>query len=154
MSEPSLGGRVALVTGAAGGLGAAIATLLARRRAAVALGDIRARAGEALATRLCDSGHTALALPLDVTDAASWLAACEAIADRFGRLDMLVSTAAVIARKGVVDATPEDWRRVLDVNLTGAFLGIRAAAPLMRGAGGAIVLVGSTAGLTAHGDAA
>ncbi|WP_439577309.1 SDR family NAD(P)-dependent oxidoreductase [Elioraea sp.] len=154
MTAASLGGQVALVTGAAGGLGAAIAALLARRGAAVALGDIRARECEALATRLRDAGHTVLALPLDVTDAASWQAACGTIAAQFGRLDILVSNAAVILRKGVVDATPDDWRRVLDVNLTGAFLGIRAAAPLMRPTGGAIVLVGSTAGLTAHGDAA
>jgi len=95
-----------------------------------------------------------LALPLDVTEAASWQAACGTIAAEFGRLDILVSNAAVILRKGVADATPEEWRRVLDVNLTGAFLGIRAATSLMHPAGGAIVLVGSTAGLTAHGDIA
>lgn len=154
MSAASPGGQFALVTGAAGGLGSAIAGLLARRGATVALGDIRAREGEVLAATLRDSGHTVLPLPLDVTDAASWQAACGRIAAEFGRLDILVSSAAVILRKGVVDATPEDWRRVLDVNLTGAFLGIRAAATLMRPAGGAIVLVGSTAGLTAHGDAA
>lgn len=154
MSPPVLHGQVALVTGAAGGLGAAMAGLLARRGATVALGDIRAREAEALAATLRDSGHTVLPLPLDVTDAASWQAACGRISAEFARLDILVSNAAVILRKGVVHATPEDWRRVLEVNLTGAFLGTRAAAPLMRHTGGAIVLVGSTAALTAHGDAA
>jgi 3alpha(or 20beta)-hydroxysteroid dehydrogenase len=154
VSAPSLRGHVALITGAAGGLGSAIATLLARRGAVVALGDIRGRDVRKVATTLRDAGYAALDLPLDVTDAASWQGARDTIAARHGRLDILVSNAAVILRKGVVDATPDEWRRMLDVNLTGAFLGIRAAAPLMRQTGGAIVVVGSTAGLTAHGDAA
>jgi len=145
-----LAGRTALVTGAAQGLGAAIAAALARAGAAVVLADISEARAQEQAEDLRQSGWTARAIALDVADAAAWDAAIAGCA----RLDILVNNAAVIVRTGIATTTPADWRRVLEVNLTGAFLGMRAAFPKLRERGGAIVNVSSTAGLIAHHDAA
>lgn len=145
-----LKGRTALVTGAAQGLGAAIAAALARAGAAVLLADICLAPAQAGAAALSRQGHDARAIALDVADEAAWDEAVGGCA----RLDILVNNAAVMVRTGVADTTGADWRRVLDVNLTGAFLGMRACAPRLRERGGAIVNVSSTAGLIAHPSAA
>jgi 3alpha(or 20beta)-hydroxysteroid dehydrogenase len=139
--------RTVLVTGAARGLGAAIAAAFARRGDAVLLTDNETDAVVATAR----SVPHAEARPLDVTDAAAW----ERIVQEAGPIDVLVNNAGVVVRTGVAATGPEAWRRVIEVNLTGAFLGLRAVAPSMAARRtGAIVNVSSTAGLIAHGDAA
>jgi 3alpha(or 20beta)-hydroxysteroid dehydrogenase len=146
-----LAGRVALVTGAAGGLGAATARLLGQAGAAVVLADIDADAADAAALVLRREGVDARAIALDIRREEQWqdaVAGCP-------RLDILVNNAAIVVRTGVVDTELVHWQRVIDINLTGAFLGMRIAAPRMRdGGGGAIVNISSTAGLMAHQDAA
>jgi 3alpha(or 20beta)-hydroxysteroid dehydrogenase len=144
-----LDGRVALVTGAARGLGAATARALAAAGAAVVLADVAAAEPAAAAIRA--DGLDARAVTLDVTDAASWQAAVATCP----RLDILVNNAGIVLRRGIVASSPDDWQHTMAVNVTGPFLGMRAAAPRMRdGGGGAIVNISSTAGLMAHQDAA
>ncbi len=138
-------GRTVLVTGATGALGTALSTRLARAGANTV---VAARTGaDQLAAKL---DGPSLGVRLDVTDESDWTEAIARTEARFGPLDILVNNAAYL-RVGTTESIPlEEFRRVLDTNLTGALLGIRAAAPSMRRAGGgAIVNVNSIAGLAA-----
>lgn len=135
-------GRVAIVTGAAGGIGAACARLLAERGAQVVLCDLPGRADPA------EAGPVGAAcLPLDVTDPQQWARAIGTVMDRWQRLDVLVNAAGIVGdvRLGTLEATTlQEWRRVLAVNLDGTFLGCQAAVKAMRAAGaGAIVNIAS-----------
>lgn len=148
-------GRVALITGAAGGQGAAEAELFVSEGAAVVLSDIDAAAGEALARRLEGAGGRALFLRQEVAEEAGWQAVVAAALEKFGKLHILVNNAGTIARQGIVETTTEAWNRTIAVNLTGPMLGMKYCAPAIRDSGGgAIVNISSTAGLTAHADAA
>ena len=142
-----LGGRRALVTGGDSGIGRGISTELARRGAAVAIGDIPPLDdARSLCRDLVAEGATATAVPLDVTDesqvAAGFVAAQKTLG---GPVDLLVNNAGIEMPHRLVDMPLEDWRRVLDVNLTGAFLCAREAARGMiaAGSGGTIVNVSS-----------
>jgi len=150
-----LTGKVALITGAAGGQGVAEAELFAREEGAVVLTDIETAAGEGLAQRLSRKGASALFLRHDVANETSWQETVAAALARFGKLHILVNNAGTIARQGIVDTTVEAWNRTLAVNLTGAMLGMKHCAPAIRDSGGgSIINISSVAGLTAHGDAA
>jgi len=145
-----LSGKTAIVTGGARGQGAVEAELLAAAGAQVLICDVLEAEGVALAARL---GESARFMRLDVTDPEAWDAAIAAATGWTGRLDVLVNNAGIINRKIIRDMTPEEWRRVIDVNLTGAFLGIRAAAPAMT-AGGSIVNISSNSAFSGHYDPA
>jgi len=135
----SLAGKVAIVTGAARGTGAAIARLFAAEGARVVLGDVAHEAGEAVAKEL-----GAAYAPLDVTRREDWeRAVARTLADH-GRVDALVNNAAIL-HMGTIERTGEDvLRRVLEVNTVGPYLGLRAVlAPMKRQGGGSIVNVGS-----------
>jgi 3alpha(or 20beta)-hydroxysteroid dehydrogenase len=148
-------GRTALVTGAAKGLGAAIAGALARQGARVFLADLDLAAAEATARALRDDGADASALALDVADEAAWHRAVASIDSQAGALHVLVNNAGIISRHNIQGMPTDIWRRVLDINLTGAFLGMRLTAPLIaRSGGGAMVNISSVAGLAAHPDPA
>jgi 3alpha(or 20beta)-hydroxysteroid dehydrogenase len=150
-----LTGKVALITGAAGGQGTAEAELFLREEAAVVVTDVDAAAGESLAQRLGGQGGEVTFLRQDVADEASWKEVVSAVLARFGKLHILVNNAGTIARQGVIDTTLEAWNRTIAVNLTGAMLGMKHCAPAIRDSGGgSIVNISSTAGLTAHDDAA
>ena len=147
-----LTGKVAIVTGGARGQGAAEAALLVKAGCAVAICDVLEAEGEALASEL---GEACRFLRHDVTSPESWRAVVEAITAWRGRVDILVNNAGVINRTGVADTSLDAWRRVLDVNLTGAFLGIQAVVPAMRAAGGgAIVNISSNSAFSGHYDPA
>jgi NAD(P)-dependent dehydrogenase (short-subunit alcohol dehydrogenase family) len=150
----SLEERVAVVTGAAKGIGAGIAARLAEAGAHLLLGDLDEPGAGAVADDLSARfGHKALAVPLDVSDGHSIRAAADrAIAD-FGRLDVWVNNAGIYPYQLALDMTDAEWDRVLDVNLRGAFIGSREAARRMidAGNGGVIVNVASTAGYRAGG---
>lgn len=138
----SLAGRVALVTGASGGLGRHFGRVLHAAGARVALA---ARRTEAVSADAAALGERALAVSLDVTDAASMAAALDAVEARFGTCDLLVNNAGIAVTKPFLDHTPEDWDRVVDVDLRGAFVMAQAAAKRMVAARreGAIVNIAS-----------
>jgi NAD(P)-dependent dehydrogenase (short-subunit alcohol dehydrogenase family) len=147
-----LAGRVALVTGAARGQGAAEARLIAEAGARVLLCDVLDAEGEATAEAIRAAGGAAQYRHLDVASESEWAQSVAFVKAEFGRLDILVNNAGVALRgPSFLTTTREQWERVIAVNLTGPFLGIQAAAPLMRETGGgAIVNTGSTAGLNGH----
>lgn len=157
---PRLANKVALITGAANGQGAADAELFVREGAAVVLTDLDAAAGEGLAKRLTEQGGKVLFRTQDVADEAGWREIVAAALSGFGGLHVLVNNAGTIAYQGIADSETADWNRVMAVNLTGAMLGMKHCAPAMRdtvakqGGGSSIVNLSSTAGLTAHNYAA
>src|SRR5258706_1812127 len=140
-----LAGRVGLVTGAASGLGHAIAERFATEGAHVVIADIDAAGGEGAAEAL---GAAASFVALDVTREDSWTATLEAVRGAFGRLDVLVNNAGVATVGDVERTSLEEWRRVHAVNLDGTFLGCKYGIPLLRAAGGgSIINMSSIAGI-------
>jgi NAD(P)-dependent dehydrogenase (short-subunit alcohol dehydrogenase family) len=145
-----LTGRVALVTGAARGLGRAIAVALARAGADVALGLRDASRDEGAVAEIQALGRRALPLQLEVTDLAQGRAAIEEAVDRLGALDVLVNNAGGgIPMQPVGEISEADFDRVWNVNVRSAFFLAQSAAAHLRGRGGAIVNMASQAGLVA-----
>jgi 3alpha(or 20beta)-hydroxysteroid dehydrogenase len=139
-----LDGKVALITGAARGMGAATARLFVAEGAKVVLGDVLPEVKE---TAELLGGDT-VALILDVTDETAWHDAVAETEQVFGRLDVLVNNAGVLRINELGNTSTEEYRLVMDVNAMGVFLGMREAAPAMkRAGGGAIVNVSSVEGL-------
>jgi 3alpha(or 20beta)-hydroxysteroid dehydrogenase len=138
--------QTVLVTGATGGQGSSHVRAFHAAGANVVIGAIDANRGAALADEL---GRRALFTHLDVTDETSWSAAVSAAESAFGALNVLVNNAGVQNPPATIEHTDQiTWSRILDVNLTGTFLGIKAAAPALRRAGGgAIVNIASTMAL-------
>lgn len=143
-------GKVAIVTGAARGIGKATALALARRGIGVGVVDIQAEGGEATAEEIRALGVPSLAVPTDVADSGQVDAMVEQVKARLGRIDMLVNNAYISGGYAPVPETSDEvWNRVLAVNLSGYFYCARAAARVMmgQGEGGAIVNISSGAGL-------
>ncbi|MBR0893870.1 SDR family oxidoreductase [Bradyrhizobium tropiciagri] len=140
--------KVALVTGAARGIGLAAAKRFLADGWRVALLDIEGALLESAVAALKQPNDT-LALTCDVSDAAGVAAAIAAIANRFGRLDALVNNAGTAVFAPVLETSDADWTRIMAVNLTGPFLCTKAAAPLMRENGGAIVNITSISAVRA-----
>ncbi|MFF0626765.1 SDR family NAD(P)-dependent oxidoreductase [Streptomyces sp. NPDC004296] len=146
-----LEGKVALITGGARGQGEAEARRFAREGALVYLCDVLSEQGETLAADIRAEGGSAQFKSLDVTDEDQWHRVIDEIDEEAGRLDILINNAGTNARRSLTDTTRETWDKILDVNLTGQFLGMQACAPLMqRTGGGSIVNLGSTAGIMGH----
>jgi NAD(P)-dependent dehydrogenase (short-subunit alcohol dehydrogenase family) len=147
------GQRVALVTGSARGIGRAVARTLADRGYSLALNDLR-EPGETLRESL-GLGAEAIPVPGDVSDEAAVRGMVEAVLDEFGRVDVLVNNAGVSAIQPAEETTLRDWRRVLEVNLTGPFITCREFGRVMLRQGeGSIVNVASVAGLLGISDRA
>ena len=145
---PRLEGKVAIISGAGRGMGAAEAKLFARGGAMVVIGDILDDLGKRVEAEIQEAGGDALFAHLDVTREADWQAAVELANRRYGKLDILVNNAGVSGRGKVEEITLEDWDRVMDVNAKGVFLGTKAAIPPMRAAGGgSIVNISSQMGI-------
>ncbi|MCE0762087.1 SDR family oxidoreductase [Pseudonocardia kujensis] len=150
-----LANKVALITGATGGIGTATAELFAREGARVMLTDINQPQLKALTDRLRRSGAEVDGITLDVSSAASWASAIEAVKTRFGDLHVLVNLAGVLSWPGIEDTTEDAWNHVIAVNQTGTWLGMRAAMPMLRESGNAsVVNVSSVLGLVGSGAAA
>jgi NAD(P)-dependent dehydrogenase (short-subunit alcohol dehydrogenase family) len=145
-----LDGKVALISGAARGIGGATARLMVEAGAQVAIGDVLDERGRETARTL---GEAALYVHLDVTGEEDWNEAVAAVVGRFGRLDILVNNAGLFLGKDIEAASLAEWQRLSAVNLTGVFLGTKLALPALREAatqsphGSAIVNLASTAGL-------
>jgi len=137
-----------VITGGAQGIGAASAKLLAGQGARVMITDVLDDQGRAFAKEL---GSNAFYHPLDVTKPDEWCAALGAAEARFGKVNALFNNAGVLSFSSVVDCSLDDFKRVIEVNLIGAFLGIHFSAPLIkRAGGGTIVNTSSTAGLQGY----
>jgi 3-oxoacyl-[acyl-carrier protein] reductase len=138
------GSRVALVTGAAQGVGLGIAQSLAEAGYRVMLCDLQLEIAEREAQALSNGGNACGALRLDVASVESWQLAATEVEQTLGRLDLLVNNAGISPR-GTVETVDEAlWNRTLDINLKGAWLGIKACLPLLRAARGSIVNIGTT----------
>src|SRR3954469_3917847 len=138
-------GKVALISGGARGMGAAHARMLVGEGASVVIGDILDDEGKALAD---DIGDSARYVHLDVTEADQWDAAVATAVADFGKLDVLVNNAGIVALGKIGSFDMAKWQRVIDVNLTGTFLGMQACVEAMKAAGGgSIINVSSIEGL-------
>lgn len=141
-------GKVAIVTGAASGMGRADARMLAAEGARVVVTDLNEEDGQAVADAI---GENALFLRLDVTDEDNWKSVVAATVEHFGGLDILVNNAGMIALGNVVDTDLDSWRMVNAVNSDGVFLGCKHAIPAMaESGGGSIINMSSVAAL--HGQ--
>jgi clavulanate-9-aldehyde reducatase len=149
-------GKAAAITGASSGIGEATALALARAGAAVALGARRRDRIDALARRIQEeTGNTAVALEVDVSDEAQARAFVAGAAERLGRLDVLVNNAGVMLLGTVESGAAADWRRMVEVNLLGLLYCTHEALPIMRAQGGGdIVNLSSIAGRTARAGSA
>jgi NAD(P)-dependent dehydrogenase (short-subunit alcohol dehydrogenase family) len=152
-------GKIALVTGAAQGLGAAIARMLAREGAKVVLSDLNLAGAEAVAAEI--GADRALAVAHDVTSEPQWIATLERTVAAFGGLHILVNNAGISAGTTVTETSFADWKKVHEVDLDSVFLGCKYAIPHMAktvaatGLGGSIVNISSIAGIIAgHNSAA
>ena len=140
-----------MITGAAAGIGAEIATRFAAEGAQVLIGDFDEALGKATADRICRAGGRARFVPLDVTQETSWLEALNGIRTTEGRLDILVNNAGITKRIPITEMPLSDFESVMAVNVRGVFLGIKHALPLMKAhGGGSIVNISSIAGLVGH----
>lgn len=145
-----LQGKVAVVTGGAAGIGKATCLRLAEEGAAVVIADVSADLGEAVAAAIAAAGGRAAFLRTDVADEQSIVAMVAAAVRTFGKIDILVNNAAIFVLRGI-DATVEEWRQILDVNVIGAALVAKHVVPEMkRAGGGAIVNLGSISSFIAQ----
>lgn len=147
-----LAGKRVMVTGAGGGLGGAIAErAVAEGASALVLADLAVETVAGRAEEIRGSGATALAVALDVADEESWIAALGRVGDEIGGVDVLVNNAGITHRAGILDTDLESWNRVIGVNQTGVFLGMKHVGALMAATGGgSIVNIGSFTSYTGY----
>jgi 3-hydroxybutyrate dehydrogenase len=145
MSAKDLQGKSAIVTGAASGIGKAIAELLASRGAAVAIADLNLSAAQAVATSIAAAGGRALGVAMDVTDEKAVNLATDTVAEVFGGVDILVSNAGIQIVAPIEDYAFSDWKKMLAIHVDGAFLTTKAALKYMYAdnRGGTVIYMGS-----------
>ena len=148
-----LDGKIALLSGAARGIGGETAKLMAQAGAKIVIGDLLDERGRQTVAEIEAAGGSARYVHLDVTSESDWTGAIETATSQFGKLDILVNNAGVFTGTGIEEVTMEDWNRLVAVNMTGVFLGTRMAIPALREAakssehGSAIVNLASIAGI-------
>ncbi|HTA32879.1 MAG TPA: glucose 1-dehydrogenase [Solirubrobacteraceae bacterium] len=146
MGEPRLEGKVALITGAAGGIGAAAARRMAQEGAQLLLTDADEQGAQRVADEL--GRDRADALGQDVTSEERWREVVAHALDAHGRIDVLLNNAGVFLAAPLTDTLVEDFRRVIDINVTGVFLGMRTVTPAMiERSAGSVINLSSVAGL-------
>lgn len=142
-----LAGKVALISGAAQGMGASHARAIVANGGSVVIGDLNEEKGQELAAEL---GANAVFVKLDVRSNEDWQNAVNQALSSFGKLHILVNNAGILKASPIIDTTDSDWQIVMDINLTGVFKGIRASAPaIAQTKNGSIINISSTAGLKA-----
>ncbi len=132
--------KVAIISGASGGMGAEEARLFAREGAKVVIADIVDDEGEAVARQIEDSGGEAIYIHTDVTSAESWDALVQATLDKYGKIDILVNNAGISSGSHEDPLDIDGWTNIMDVNSTGVYLGTRAVIPTMQQAGGGSII--------------
>ena len=143
-----LNGKVALISGAARGMGAEEARIFAREGAKVIIGDISEEEGRAVEAMIAETGGQALFVHLDVTNEEDWAKAVEQAVTRFGKLDVLVNNAGISSRAFKDDTSVDAWDKIMEVNSKGVFLGTMAAIPeMLKAGGGSIINISSIMGL-------
>ncbi len=141
-------GKIAIVTGGALGIGKATAHLLAREGAAVAVTDIKEEDGRETVAQITDAGHEAAFFEHDVASEDDWERVVASVQETFGAPDVLVNNAGIYRIEPIEEVSVKDWRELMDVNVTGVFLGMKHCTPLMREQGqGSVVNLSSVAGL-------
>ncbi len=140
MPTKQLHGKIAVITGAASGIGRATALLFAREAASVILTDINEPAGQAVATEITQQGGRAIFEPGDVTRAADCQRVTERAVRDFGAIHILFNNAGIIRRASVVELSEADWDRVMAVNVKAVFLMSRQVIPIMAAAGGGSII--------------
>lgn len=147
----NVSGKTIMITGAAGGLGSAMARKLGENGAAVYILDLNAEAGDALVRELAETGVKARFCRADVTSEEDWAAAVDQAVKETGRLDVLVNNAGINIRKPVEEMNIDEWCTMMKVNTGSTFLGCKYAIPVMRKqGGGAIINTSSVCGLIGH----
>jgi meso-butanediol dehydrogenase/(S,S)-butanediol dehydrogenase/diacetyl reductase len=142
-----LGGRIAVITGAASGIGAETARVFAREGAVVIVADLNRSGAEEVAGEIRAAGGRAAAAAVDIADETAFDALLERVASKHGRLDILINCAFQMVAGPIDTLSTESWQRCLEVTLHGTFFGVRAALRIMRAQkGGAIINVSSLAG--------
>ena len=150
-----LDGKVALVTGAAQGMGRSHARLFAKEGATVIVTDVNEEAGHENAQAINDTGGKAIFLKHDVASEADWKQVVDHAIESYGKVDILVNNAGILLSKSLEDTSVEEWDLVMNINLKGVFLGCRAIVPAMNKAGGgSIVNISSIYGLIGAPDCA
>jgi NAD(P)-dependent dehydrogenase (short-subunit alcohol dehydrogenase family) len=143
-----LDGKVALISGAARGMGECEARLFAREGAKVILGDVLDELGHKAARDIAQQGGAATFVHLDVTSESDWRGAVETAEQTYGKLTILVNNAGIVRMAPLDETSLDAWNEVINVNQTGVFLGMKQAIPAMRRAsGGSIINISSVAGL-------
>jgi 3(or 17)beta-hydroxysteroid dehydrogenase len=145
--------KVAVVTGAASGLGKAISTLLAGEGAKVVLADIDEANGKKATESINGGGSLAFFVKLDVTSESDWAQVMRVTLERYKKLDVLVNCAGIFHSKSIEETTLAEWRQVMAINLDGVFLGTKyAIAPMKKNGGGSIINISSAGGIIGTAD--
>ncbi|CAH1201926.1 Cyclopentanol dehydrogenase [Paenibacillus plantiphilus] len=141
--------KVAIVTGAGSGMGREEALLLAREGAKVVATDINEAAVQAVVKEIEEAGGEAAAFPHNVASEDEWVKAVDGAIQKYGKVDVLVNNAGISHAAGLLETTMEQWNKVIHINLTSVFLGMKHVIPHMQtGKGGSIINISSIAGLT------
>ena len=135
-----LEGKVAIVTGAAHGMGAEEARLFAREGASVVIADVVESEGRRVEAEISETGRAAMFVHTDVTNENAWANVVSATVSRFGKLDILVNNAGLSSSSALDPMDTDGWRRIMDVNATGVFLGTKYAIPEMKKTGGGSIV--------------
>jgi NAD(P)-dependent dehydrogenase (short-subunit alcohol dehydrogenase family) len=133
-------GKVAIITGAASGMGLAAAQLFAREGAKVVATDIVDDVLAKEVARIQEAGGAAIAVRHDVADSGSWDEVVAAALNAYGKVDVLINNAGIHVAEGILETSIETWNRVLAINTTGVWLGMRAVIPLMKQSGGGVIV--------------
>ncbi len=144
--------KVAIITGAARGMGAAEARLFAKEGAKVVVADVQVEDGRSVTNEINDAGGTAVFVEMDVSSQADWDRTIDAAISNFGKINVLVNNAGIIERETLEETSEETWDGIMAVNAKGVFLGTKAVIPHMKAAGGgSIVNISSISGMISVG---
>jgi len=135
-----LDGKVAIITGAASGMGEAAAHLFASEGAKVVACDVTIDALQKVADAIVSEGGDAIAVTLDVSKPEAWDAAVKAALDKYGKINILVNNAGIHTAKGLLDCTMDNWLKVISINAGGVWLGMKAVIPHMQANGGGSIV--------------